>query len=254
VVGSLGLAWRVEQACFNAWPAVAEVVIGDWICRSAPGVSRRSNSANPLRLDPDTSGQLIDDCEDVYRDWQAQTYFRVPSLIGPQLDSELDRRGYGVEGDTQTLYGRLDELASIPDQQVEIEVRASDEWLRAKSAMMAFTARQETTYRSAIARLSRPSGFAALRQDGRLAAVAYGAMDRGILCLEGVVTYGAFRGRGLARRMVGALLDWAKSNGASAVCLQVEGDNAPALALYRSLGITTELYRYHYRRGPAPVS
>ncbi|MBB1094187.1 hypothetical protein [Rhodopseudomonas pseudopalustris] len=31
-------------------------------------------------------------------------------------------------------------------------------------------------------------------------------------------------------------------------CLQVVSDNTAGRALYASLGLTTELYRYHYRR------
>ena len=30
--------------------------------------------------------------------------------------------------------------------------------------------------------------------------------------------------------------------------------NAPALALYDALGLTTELYRYHYLREPQPAA
>ena len=57
----------------------------------------------------------------------------------------------------------------------------------------------------------------------------------------------ALRQRGFARKAVEGLMRWGAETGASAVCLQVEASNTPAIALYRSLGFTRELYRYHYR-------
>ncbi len=48
--------------------------------------------------------------------------------------------------------------------------------------------------------------------------------------------------------MMAALLHWAKAKSAATACLQVEMSNAPALALYRRIGLGSELYRYHYRR------
>jgi ribosomal protein S18 acetylase RimI-like enzyme len=249
-----GLAWRAEQACFNAWPALNDVLVGDWICRRAPGVSRRSNSANPLRIDPQASPAAVEACEVVYRRWRAPAYFRVPSLIGPAIDRELDRRGYAWEGDTPTLWADLEDVEAVPDKAVEVRSHAGEDWLDARCAMMAFDAGQQATYRAAIARLSLPAGFAALMQDGRPVCVGYGVVDHGVLCLESVVTDPGLRGRGLARRMVAALFGWARANGASAACLQVEADNTPAVALYRSLGFGPEIYRYHYRRSPAPVS
>ena len=50
-----------------------------------------------------------------------------------------------------------------------------------------------------------------------------------------------------------ALTAWAKEEGASGACLEVEAGNLPARTLYDALGFKTELYRYHYRREP-PVS
>ena len=95
------------------------------------------------------------------------------------------------------------------------------------------------------------SGFAGLRVDGEIVALAFGALHGGLLCVESVITDEGQRGKGYARRMLNGLFAWAVAAGARGVCLQVEAPNAPAIALYQGLGLTTELYRYHYRREPA---
>ncbi|MGT2480134.1 GNAT family N-acetyltransferase [Methylobacterium oryzae CBMB20] len=77
-------------------------------------------------------------------------------------------------------------------------------------------------------------------------------LDRELMVIEAVATPEPLRGRGHARRAVGALLGWGRAAGARAACLQVVAANAPARALYRTLGFERELYRYHYRVGPEP--
>ena len=56
--------------------------------------------------------------------------------------------------------------------------------------------------------------------------------------------------RGSGRRLLAAVNAWGAASGAEAVCLQVEASNPAGRALYARLGVTTELYRYHYRRQP----
>jgi ribosomal protein S18 acetylase RimI-like enzyme len=51
--------------------------------------------------------------------------------------------------------------------------------------------------------------------------------------------------------VLAALASWAKENGETMATLQVEASNTPGRALYHSIGMTTELHRYHYRRQPA---
>lgn len=99
-----------------------------------------------------------------------------------------------------------------------------------------------------------PAAFAGLAVDGEPVALAYGAIHRGLLCYESVVTAAGQRRKGYARRVLAALAAWAQRNGATAATLQVEASNAPSRALYRSIGMTTELHRYHYRREPARMS
>jgi ribosomal protein S18 acetylase RimI-like enzyme len=57
------------------------------------------------------------------------------------------------------------------------------------------------------------------------------------------------RRRGLATAVMAALAGRALSEGASAAYLQVEPDNAAALAFYDGLGFSTH-HAYHYRRQP----
>jgi len=64
-----------------------------------------------------------------------------------------------------------------------------------------------------------------------------------------MVTAESARGRGLATLVVHELLTWAWSHGASHAYLQVNDDNAPALAVYRKFGFATA-YTYHYRARP----
>ena len=59
------------------------------------------------------------------------------------------------------------------------------------------------------------------------------------------------RGRGAARTALASLADWAAARGASAMYLQVENDNGPALRLYDRTCFA-EVCGYHYRTGPPP--
>src|SRR5437763_4235780 len=101
-------------------------------------------------------------------------------------------------------------------------------------------------YRRIVRAVAVPAVLAALRIDGRIAALAYGAVTDRLLCYESVVTDPRRRRQGLARRIVAALAAWASEQGAEGACLQVVADNTPALALYEAFGLTTELYTYRY--------
>jgi GNAT superfamily N-acetyltransferase len=64
--------------------------------------------------------------------------------------------------------------------------------------------------------------------------------------LTAIETAPAARRRGLAKLVIGELLAWAGERGATDAYLEVATANAPAIALYESLGFTTH-HAYHYR-------
>ena len=243
-----GLEWRVEETCLNAWPALREVLLDGWVLRFSEGLTRRSNSANPLRPVSHTD---LRTCEVLYRRLGLPTIFRVLSLIDPGVDERLAEAGYTGEGESCVLYAAIDDIAAARDPDVKLLDQPTPEWFDAMAALQNHSSEQAATYRRIVRQLAIPAAFAALSDDGGTAALAYGALHNGCLCYESVITDRRRRRQGWGRRIVNALTAWAREQGAVGACLEVEAHNAPARALYDAIGLKRELYRYHYRREPA---
>jgi ribosomal protein S18 acetylase RimI-like enzyme len=247
------LAWRVEETCLNAWPALRQVLLGGWVLRFSERLTRRANSANPLCADHCGGDALIRACETLYRRQSLPTIFRLPSIIEIGLDERLDELGYGSEGDSCVLYGDIEVVAAARDPEIRLSPYPSAEWFRAMAALQHHAIEQSAIYRRIVGAIVIPAAFAALAIDGEFVALAYGAIHNGLLCYESVITDARRQRRGYARRVISTLASWAKDQGAKGACLEVEAGNAPALALYDAIGLKTLLYRYHYRREPGPI-
>src|SRR5437763_11373672 len=83
------LAWRIEETCFNAFPSLKQVLLGEWLLRFAEGLSRRANSANPLGPECRDVARVIAAAEALYEAHDLPTIFRVPSILDAVLDQEL---------------------------------------------------------------------------------------------------------------------------------------------------------------------
>jgi len=246
------LPWRIEETCFNAFPSLKQVLFGQWLMRFGAGMSRRANSVNPLRPECAGSAAAIAAAEALYRAQGLPTIFRVPSIVDPALDRELAARGYAGEGESCVLYGAIDALrpgAGAADPAVRLGPMPEAAWLRAMAGLQGHTTARRAIYRRIVGAIAIPARFALLTLDGMPAGLAYGAIHDGLLCYESVITDPVRRRQGCARRVIASLASWAQGSGATGACLQVEAGNAPARALYQSLGLA-ELYRYHYRREP----
>ena len=241
------LEWRVEETCLNAWPALREVLLDGWALRFSGGLTRRGNSANPLRP---VSQVDLRACEVMYRRAGLPTIIRMLSLIDPVVDDRLAEAGYTAEGGSCVLYAPIEDVAAAEDQDVRLLDQPSREWFAAMGALQNHSSEQAATYRRIVGQLAIPAAFAALSDEEGIVALAYGALHNGLLCYESVITDSRQRRRGWGRRITKALAAWAVDQGAVGVCLQVEAHNAPARALYDAVGLKTELYRYHYRREP----
>jgi GNAT superfamily N-acetyltransferase len=211
-------------------------------------VSRRSNSANPDSPRAALTDGVIDDIEAAYAAAGQPAYVRIPSFLDEGVEHLLRIRGYESEGASLTLAAGLPVAAFHPE--AELEPGPSLDWLHASNRINARSPGDSETFSSILARLTVPSTFAAVREEGAIVSLAYGAVHGGWLCIEAVATDPVWRGRGLARRAVEAVMVWGATRGATAAGLQVQVENAAAQSVYRRLGFDRELYRYHYRRAP----
>jgi N-acetylglutamate synthase len=247
------LARRVEEACLNGWPALRQVWFDGWLLRFSEGHTRRSNSVTPLAPSRHDLRDKVAYCEALYASAGLPLIVRVPTMAETGLDAGLDALGYAAEDETCVIYRDLDgSLLERGDAELADAI-PSEAWLDAHARFTGNAASGHNVQRKILAALAVPAVFAAARTaDGRIASVAFGAVHDRIVCLNLVATDPAVRRQGLSRRTVSAVLAWAQEAGAAAACLPVVASNAPAIALYRSLGFDTELYRYHYRRRGDP--
>lgn len=243
------LEWRVEALCTAARPALHREIADGWSMGRSGGRMRQANCVNPLPVRRGHPAPAIERGEMFYEKCGQPPLFRVPTIAG-EMDPELERRGYGAEGQTTTLFNLL-ELPTATGGDTVLSAGPSEDWLAVRQRTSGDALADHGAYRSMVEFVALPKVFAATYAGGEAASIAYGVVADGLLAVEGVATDIAFRGQGLSRLTLQTLIAWGWRAGARAACLQVQLDNAAALTLYTSLGFQRELYRYHYRRRPS---
>lgn len=248
-MGDDTLRWRVERACHLAWPSLQEETFGDWVFRFSGGLSRRGNSANPLRATGGDISPMLAAAADAYSRAGLPTIIRTPDMLPAEIAAQLEAKSYRPEGETLTLYCELPPGRMRRDPDVMIADRPDEAWLHGMWAMKGLNERERATYRAIVGQLAIPAAFMSLMIEGGPVAMGFVAIHDRLLVVESLITDPAARGRGHARRLVGAMLAWGIEQGVDGTCLQVVADNDIAIRLYRGMGLTRELYRYRYWRG-----
>lgn len=226
------------------WPPAGMTRQGPFLlCRSEGGGSR----VRAARLaDPDIplTTRIIDTAADWMRDRGQPVRFMVGEGQSA-LDTALAEAGYIIRDPTLILGCAAASVAAAPPPvtvfetwpplAIQAEIWAEGGIGPDRQAVMARAAPPKISLFGRIA--DRPAGTAFLACHGDIA------------MLHAVEVTPAARRRGLARHMVRAAADWALRTGARQLVVLVTEENAPARALYASLGLQP-MGRYHYRTPP----
>ncbi len=244
---------EIEELAMNAWPAAVAQTLDGWRLRYNWGVTSRANSVWPndagTKLTLDDRLRIVDD---FYTRRGAPSQYQIsPAACPSELDARLEHLGYTVHSPTCVQTAGLSEVlgASSPAANVHVQETCTDEWFAAYVQAEGADGRDAAARRGIVERVGPRVAFAHLSLAGETAAVGMGVLERGWLGVFNMSTHPAFRRRGAAKAILGALAGWAATNGGTRTYLQVMEKNAPARALYEGLGFST-LYHYHYRKAP----
>lgn len=238
----------LERATLDAVAPPAAQEIEGWLLPFDNSTIGRAKSAVPLRHSR-IDGQDIATIETLYAERGLPAAYRVADVPGlASVHAELARRGYQALQPTLVQVGRVQAMRALCR---DLPARVSASPVAAWSSVYLAEGFDPVDGAHRVQALSRSPHivYACVEEDDQSVAAGTAAFSQGWCSIHGMRTLPAYRGRGLATRVLAGLADCATARALERVFLQVEEGNAPALALYSRAGFATA-WRYHYWRRP----
>mgnify|MGYP001816715754 CR=1 FL=1 len=240
---------RLELIGHATWPSLEDEWLGGWLLRAGGGVTRRANSASPVHdFEVDLDWQIAR-CEEWFEHRGVRPIFRLSPVADPAIDAGLDERGYEKDRGAVIMTRAITGFPFADTTGVSLPSTPAEAWLDLMAQEPGRGGAKRDVLARMLFRIETPAGFASIEEDGRLHAIGLGVVADGHVALFMMRTEEDQRRRGLAKSIAAALVEWGARQSATHAFLQVHPANAPAIALYRSLGFEQQ-YEYWYRQGP----
>ena len=225
----------MERLHVKAWPALETAWIGGWLWRYSGGGSQRANSVSTVDFTGDDVTAALDEVEARYRAKGAPVRVHTYDASAPvSLAELLSARGYGHGGGHTTFTMMKPVGPAIEPADIVAFDRATAEWRDVYLGVI--TEDRRAVNARILEAIPAPRAFFALRRGGTIVSTALGVADGGRAVIECMATRCNARRKGGAEAVLRALELWAADQGVHMLGLQVVTTNAPAVALYRSLG------------------
>ncbi|MFC4604840.1 GNAT family N-acetyltransferase [Rhodococcus kronopolitis] len=240
----------LELTAVDGWPGTEQAWIDGWLARSGDGFTRRANAAAPLGTAEEVGDLRVGDTLARLRNWYAERGQPLTLLLPDRLGAAPD--GWQTSDAVQVMAADIANL-TLPDGEsmVRVDAAPDERWLSLYR------------YHGAALPPSAPAVLGAVR-GGRVGFGSLGgpeplAVTRGVVTgapdgrrwvgLAAVEVAAEHRRRGLGMLICAEMIRWGADLGATHAYVQVVADNAPALNLYRTLGMV-EHHRYRYATAP----
>jgi N-acetylglutamate synthase len=238
---------EIEEISMNAWPALQTMHYDGWVLRFAHGVTKRSNSVNPIYASKIDADYKINYCENLYRSQNLPPCFKITEIVEPSgLDQKLEAHGYKHIFDISVQLAEINHTGFVLDKNIQIADIADDTWLDNYIRMNEVNPAQKPVLKSIIDQIMVPRGLFTLLVNDIAVGCGLGVTENKHIGLFDIVIDKAYRNQGLGQKLIEGILAWGRSKGAEYGYLQVLVDNAPAVRLYSKAGFREE-YKYWYR-------
>lgn len=233
---------ELEKLSDLTWPAEKIVDYGKWRLRISDGFTMRANSTLPLGAGPigeppiDLEG-AVEEVIRIYRENKLTPTFTIALPIYEDLDQYLDKTGWSIKFAANFMIRDIGESEFTDNKDFTCEILnfPSKHWLEIQS---------DQPLENLMNRY--PARYGAVKIGEQIVAVGRIATSGTWSVVTRLFVKPSFRGKGVAKFLMNSLLAAASSDGATKVGLQVDDDNASALALYESMGFRTH-HKFVYR-------
>lgn len=229
---------ETERLLGDTWPAIETEKLGGWLLRAAGGFTNRANSVLALTAPEGGTDAAVAAVEAWYAERGLPAKFSMAGPVTRRLDGELAARGWEARMETSVMTKALKAIGAGTGEAVVSDAPSAEFLEQIGRGMPDVAAR--------VCGSGPGRAYAEIRRGGVLVARGRGAIAGDLLAVTNVGTDPGLRRQGLASEILAALEAWGAANGAARAALQVEVDNAPAIAMYGRLGYA-ERYRYRYR-------
>ena len=235
---------RLEELGLNSSAPPGQLLYDGWLLRLLPGQAKRARSVNALYPSTLPLSHKITYCEQLYRQHDLPTIFRITPFTEPAgLDAELERLGYPRFDTTAVEAAPIGPPGPCPPDAQALPLR---DWVHAVGTLRQSPDLFRRAHLERLQAAVLPHRALALRHEGQIVATGLVMVEDGWAGLFDIVTDPAARRQGFGRRLVDSLLCSARELGARNAYLQVDAGNLPARRLYAGYGFV-ERYRYWYR-------
>jgi GNAT superfamily N-acetyltransferase len=232
---------ELEKVLTTTWPPVKQESFGKWLLRTSGKFTLRANSVLPCGKAPYGEPQVdIDEAVSFviahYEKEGLVPSFSIPLPTYQELDLKLLNKGWVEKIRAHVMVADIEYTEPIFSKfTVTTSSKFDDQWLSLQDDHN-------------VAELMRayPAIYVSVFEGEKLIAVGRTAHSNGWSALSRVFVDPAYRGQGVSKFAVTALLNASSEAGIKKALLQVDSKNTTAINLYTSLGFTLH-HEYLYR-------
>jgi GNAT superfamily N-acetyltransferase len=232
---------ELEKVLTTTWPPVKQESFGKWLLRTSGKFTLRANSVLPCGKAPYGEPQVdIDEAVSFviahYEKEGLVPSFSIPLPTYQELDLKLLNKGWVEKIRAHVMVADIEYTEPIFSKfTVTTSSEFDDQWLSLQDDHN-------------VAELMRayPAIYVSVFEGEKLIAVGRTAHSNGWSALSRVFVDPAYRGQGVSKLAVTALLNASSEAGIKKALLQVDSKNTTAINLYTSLGFTLH-HEYLYR-------
>jgi ribosomal protein S18 acetylase RimI-like enzyme len=232
---------ELENVLTTTWPPVKQELFGKWLLRTSGKFTMRANSVLPCGKAPfgEPPEEIDEAIAHVVAHFEKQGLaptFSIPLPTYQELDSKLFDNGWIEKVRAHVMVGDIAPLAMNKNKFKTTISESFDD---------AFLALQDD---HGVAELMRsyPALYASVFDGEKLIGVGRTSHADGWSALSRVFVDPAYRGQGVSKLIVNALLGASFEAGIKKSVLQVDSKNTVAISLYSSLGFSFH-HEYVYR-------